>query len=117
MGSISPPRRLPFQLVNLDCQMLPSPMKATFQMQTLTLRLFAVTRKAFALNAAPSPPMRDPNPRPLPLHPSSLSPLPLLQVYKQVCASCHGLKRIAYRNLIGVSHTEEEAKALAAEET
>jgi len=40
-----------------------------------------------------------------------------LQVYKQVCASCHGLKRIAYRNLIGVSHTEEEAKALAAEET
>jgi mono/diheme cytochrome c family protein len=39
------------------------------------------------------------------------------QVYKQVCASCHGLKRIAYRNLIGVSHTEEEAKALAAEET
>ncbi len=38
-------------------------------------------------------------------------------MYKQVCASCHGLKRIAYRNLIGVSHTEEEAKALAAEET
>ena len=40
-----------------------------------------------------------------------------MQVYKQVCASCHGLKRVAYRNLIGVSHTEEEAKALAAEET
>lgn len=40
-----------------------------------------------------------------------------VKVYKQVCASCHGLKRIAYRNLIGVSHTEEEAKALAAEET
>ena len=45
------------------------------------------------------------------LNPSSM------QVYKQVCASCHGLKRVAYRNLIGVSHTEEEAKALAAEET
>lgn len=37
------------------------------------------------------------------------------EVFKQVCAACHGLKYIAYRNLIGVSHTEEEAKAEAAE--
>eukprot|EP00292_Cryptomonas_paramecium_P009856 CAMPEP_0113691724 /NCGR_PEP_ID=MMETSP0038_2-20120614/18636_1 /TAXON_ID=2898 /ORGANISM="Cryptomonas paramecium" /LENGTH=270 /DNA_ID=CAMNT_0000613453 /DNA_START=19 /DNA_END=831 /DNA_ORIENTATION=- /assembly_acc=CAM_ASM_000170 len=35
------------------------------------------------------------------------------QVYSQVCAACHGLKRIAYRNLVGVCYTEEEAKALA----
>ena len=33
------------------------------------------------------------------------------EVYKQVCAACHSMKYIAYRNLIGVSHTEAEAKA------
>jgi len=38
-------------------------------------------------------------------------------VYKQICATCHSLNRIAYRNLVGVTHTEVEAKALAAELT
>jgi len=37
------------------------------------------------------------------------------KVYSQVCASCHSLDRIAYRNLIGACYTEEEAKELAAE--
>merc|ERR1711966_205467 len=37
------------------------------------------------------------------------------QVYAEVCAACHGLKRIAYRNLVGVCYTEEEAKAMAAD--
>lgn len=37
------------------------------------------------------------------------------QVYKEVCSACHSLKRIAYRHLVGVSHTLEEAKAEAAE--
>nr|XP_045619912.1 cytochrome c1, heme protein, mitochondrial-like [Procambarus clarkii] len=32
------------------------------------------------------------------------------EVYKNVCAACHSMKYVAYRNLIGVSHTEEEAK-------
>lgn len=45
-------------------------------------------------------------------------PFPLVsQVYKQVCAACHSLKYIAYRNLVGVSHTEAEAKAEAADAT
>jgi len=35
------------------------------------------------------------------------------QVYKQVCAACHSIEQIAYRNLVGVSHTEEEVKAMA----
>merc|ERR1719375_2546053 len=35
------------------------------------------------------------------------------QVYSQVCASCHGLRAIAYRNLVGVCYTEDEAKAMA----
>jgi len=37
------------------------------------------------------------------------------KVYSQVCSTCHSLDRIAYRNLIGVCFTEEEAKELAAE--
>ncbi|XP_055507943.1 cytochrome c1, heme protein, mitochondrial [Leucoraja erinacea] len=37
------------------------------------------------------------------------------QVYKQVCAACHNMEYLAFRNLIGVTHTEEEAKALAEE--
>lgn len=35
------------------------------------------------------------------------------EVYKQVCSACHSMKYIAYRNLIGVTHTEAEAKAEA----
>jgi ubiquinol-cytochrome c reductase cytochrome c1 subunit len=37
------------------------------------------------------------------------------EVYRQVCSSCHSLDRISYRNLVNVSHTLEEAKALAEE--
>ncbi|XP_032037083.1 cytochrome c1, heme protein, mitochondrial, partial [Aythya fuligula] len=37
------------------------------------------------------------------------------QVYKQVCSACHSMEYLAFRNLIGVTHTEEEAKALAEE--
>jgi len=37
------------------------------------------------------------------------------QVYKQVCAACHSMRYLAYRNLVNVSHTEEEAKAEAEE--
>jgi len=37
------------------------------------------------------------------------------QVYQEVCATCHSLDKIAYRHLINVAYTEEEAKAIAAE--
>lgn len=37
------------------------------------------------------------------------------EVYKQVCAACHSMRFIAYRDLVGVTHTEEQAKAEAAE--
>jgi ubiquinol-cytochrome c reductase cytochrome c1 subunit len=36
------------------------------------------------------------------------------QVYKEVCAACHGVKRIAYRNLSALGFSENEIKALAA---
>jgi len=32
------------------------------------------------------------------------------EVYKQVCSACHSMKYLCYRNLVGVSHTEDEAK-------
>lgn len=37
-----------------------------------------------------------------------------LQVYKEVCAACHGLSRIAFRNLTEIGFSEAEVKALAA---
>jgi ubiquinol-cytochrome c reductase cytochrome c1 subunit len=37
------------------------------------------------------------------------------QVYQQVCAACHSVEQLHYRNLVGVAYTEEEAKEMAAE--
>lgn len=37
------------------------------------------------------------------------------QVYQEVCASCHSMSLISYRDLVGVAYTEEETKAMAAE--
>ena len=37
------------------------------------------------------------------------------QVYREVCAACHSLDRIAWRNLVGVSHTVDEVKGMAEE--
>eukprot|EP00244_Chara_vulgaris_P010516 TRINITY_DN484_c0_g1_i1.p1 TRINITY_DN484_c0_g1~~TRINITY_DN484_c0_g1_i1.p1 ORF type:complete len:270 (-),score=44.70 TRINITY_DN484_c0_g1_i1:1045-1827(-) len=37
------------------------------------------------------------------------------QVYQQVCASCHSMSMLAYRDLVGVAYTEDEVKALAEE--
>ena len=38
-----------------------------------------------------------------------------LQVYREVCASCHSLKYIAFRNLTALGYSEEQVKALALE--
>lgn len=40
-----------------------------------------------------------------------------LQVYKEVCAACHGLKRVPFRSLTGIGFSEAETKAFAAEYT
>ncbi|XP_024388097.1 cytochrome c1-2, heme protein, mitochondrial isoform X2 [Physcomitrium patens] len=37
------------------------------------------------------------------------------QVYKEVCAACHAMSLVTYRDLIGVAYTEAEVKALASE--
>lgn len=37
------------------------------------------------------------------------------QVYREVCAACHSLDRIAWRNLVGVSHNADETRAMAEE--
>ncbi|KAL7421115.1 cytochrome c1 [Cryptotrichosporon argae] len=36
-------------------------------------------------------------------------------VYREVCSACHSLDRIAWRNLVGTSHTVDEVKAMAEE--
>jgi ubiquinol-cytochrome c reductase cytochrome c1 subunit len=36
-----------------------------------------------------------------------------LQVYREVCGGCHGLRFVAFRNLTDLGLTEEEVKALA----
>jgi ubiquinol-cytochrome c reductase cytochrome c1 subunit len=38
-----------------------------------------------------------------------------LQVHQEVCASCHGLKLVAYRNLGAVGFSADEIKAIAGE--
>lgn len=38
-----------------------------------------------------------------------------VQVYTEVCASCHSLKLVAYRNLGDVGYSADEVKAIAAE--
>ena len=37
------------------------------------------------------------------------------QVYKEVCASCHSLKLLAYRNLAEIGFSEDEVKQIAGE--
>ena len=39
------------------------------------------------------------------------------QVYKEVCASCHSMKRISFRNLLDIGFSEAEAKTIASEYT
>jgi ubiquinol-cytochrome c reductase cytochrome c1 subunit len=38
-----------------------------------------------------------------------------LQVYRQVCASCHSLDLVAFRNLTALGHSPEEVQQIAAE--
>jgi ubiquinol-cytochrome c reductase cytochrome c1 subunit len=39
------------------------------------------------------------------------------QVYKEVCSACHGMDRLAYRNLADLGYTDAEIKAIAADVT
>ena len=38
-----------------------------------------------------------------------------LQVYKEVCSGCHGLRLLAYRNLQAIGYNDDEIKAFASE--
>ena len=38
-----------------------------------------------------------------------------LQVYKDVCAGCHGLRLVSYRNIMDLGYTEDQVKAFAKE--
>ena len=38
-----------------------------------------------------------------------------LQVYKEVCSSCHAMQQLAYRNLVEIGLSEEQARRIAAD--
>ena len=38
-----------------------------------------------------------------------------LQIYREVCSGCHGLKFISFRNLTSIGYTESEVKRIASE--
>lgn len=38
-----------------------------------------------------------------------------LQVYKEVCSACHGLRLVSYRNIMDLGYTEDQVKAFAKE--
>lgn len=38
-----------------------------------------------------------------------------LEIYRNICSACHSLQYVAFRDLVGVTHTEEQAKSLAEE--
>ncbi|MAU95599.1 MAG: cytochrome c1 [Fulvimarina sp.] len=40
-----------------------------------------------------------------------------LKVYKEVCAACHGMRLVAFRNLDALGYNEDQVKAFAAEYT
>mgnify|MGYP003324683958 CR=1 FL=1 len=37
------------------------------------------------------------------------------QVYKEVCAGCHGVRLISYRNLAALGYNQDELKAIASQ--
>jgi ubiquinol-cytochrome c reductase cytochrome c1 subunit len=37
------------------------------------------------------------------------------QVYREVCAACHGIRHISYRDLKGIGYTDDEIKVIAAD--
>lgn len=39
------------------------------------------------------------------------------QVYKEVCAACHAMRQLSYRNLLDIGLTEEQVRAIAAQFT
>ena len=36
-------------------------------------------------------------------------------MYQQVCAACHSVNQLSFRNLVGVAYSEAEVKAMAEE--
>jgi ubiquinol-cytochrome c reductase cytochrome c1 subunit len=40
-----------------------------------------------------------------------------LQIYREVCKTCHSMNLVAYRNLDALGYSEDEIKAIAAEDT
>ena len=37
------------------------------------------------------------------------------QVYREVCAACHGIRHISYRDLKGIGYSDDEIKVIASD--
>ncbi len=81
---------------------------------TLVLSLAGKTMAASDHDAAVSPPQGWSHAGPMGLYDRAAAQRGL-QVYREVCASCHSLDFVAFRTLDGIDFSEAEIKALAAE--
>lgn len=81
---------------------------------TLVLSLAGKTMAASDHDAAVSPPQGWPHAGPMGLYDRAAAQRGL-QVYREVCSSCHSLDFVAFRTLDGIDFNEAEIKAIAAE--
>jgi hypothetical protein len=105
-SSFRPPRCPPFRLHREAEQALP---------QRRSLLLLPACADCQSLPVAPAPPHWRGWP-----HAGAASAFDTaslrrgFEVYRQVCSACHSLRFVSFRQLVGVTHTEQQAKALAA---
>jgi ubiquinol-cytochrome c reductase cytochrome c1 subunit len=87
----------------------------TLRLAALAAALVLAAPAARAAGAAPTPPAQDWSFGGLFGTFDRASAQRGFLVYKQVCAACHGLRQLAYRNLEGIGLSEAEIRAVAAE--
>lgn len=92
-------------------------MKTTRLVSLVLVLVLSLAGKAMAASdhdAAVSPPQGWPHTSPMGLFDRAAAQRGL-QVYREVCASCHSLDLVAFRTLDGIGFGEAEIKALSAE--
>lgn len=90
--------------------------KSTFVAAAFAVASWAVpTQDAQAAGAAPKPPAQDWSWNGIFGTFDRASAQRGFQVFKENCASCHGLELIAFRNLAELGYSEDQVKAIASE--
>lgn len=81
----------------------------------ITISIFSFGQELFAADDAPPPPKQDWGFKKIIGTFDRASLQRGFQVYKEVCATCHGLDQLSYRNLGDLGYSGDEIKAIAAE--